>query len=53
MSKPKKYRLDEIRENIYFLSIQMEENGNEEWANVLYQAVNYLIELEKIKEKAK
>jgi len=39
---PKKYRVDELRENIYLLAIQMEENGNKEWANVLYQTRDIL-----------
>lgn len=46
-------RIDVVRENIYFLAIQMEESGEKEWAKVLYEAVNYLIELQEIKEKKK
>lgn len=47
----KKLRIDEVRENIYLLAIQMQETGNKEWANVLLQAREYLIELQTIKEK--
>ena len=46
-------RIDEVRENIYLLAIQMEESGEKEWAKVLYEARDYLIELQKIKEKKK
>ena len=46
-------RIDEVRDNIYFLAIQMEESGDYEWSKVLYEATNYLIELQEIKEKKK
>ncbi len=46
-------RIDVVRENIYLLAIQMEECGEKEWAKVLYEARNYLIELQEIKEKNK
>lgn len=44
--------VDNVRENLYFLALQMEETGkNESWVNVLLDARDYLTILMVIQEK--
>lgn len=50
MNEPRKYKIDEVRENLYILAVMFEEKGNKKWAGVLDQAREYLLELEQLKK---
>ena len=53
MEEQKKFSIDDVRKNLYVLAVHLEQHGNKKWADIIDQARDYLLELEKIKEKSK